>query len=618
MVMVKNKFKTIRTLLFISTFFILNSIFYIAHATIRYVSTTGSSTPPYTSWETAADSIQKCINFSVAGDTIIVANGIYKERLKIDRFITLIGLSADSTVIDGRGLIGNGLDSLMTISVYDKFEMKNIHVYGHTGNIIFSWEGNGMDIRDCMIEHGANAIAFGRLGENYAENLIIKNVEIGIHAGDFTNTAVYYTLNNLIVTEARWGLGIGHAGSGTHIITNNIIIHTNPEVVTEAGILMDFIGKAIIKNNIVAGFQWNHFWAYSPTQDSVIIINNLFGYSSYDDPLGPIVRLADGTKKVFKNNMVIGSRTGVGLGVNNNTLTPDYNLYWDLQSRYEGYVIPGQNEMTANPMLVNDTIPDSGLNFDYHLQAHSPGIDAGDPEILDVDGTRSDIGPYGGPLGEKYTYQDLAPRPPVNLTAEMDSIAITLSWNRNTEADFSYYRIYRDTVTGFNIDSTKLISSQADTFYVQLIHDVVKRFVYKLTALDSQGNASGPSEELIVNITSTGEYPVTISDYILYQNYPNPFNPSTKIGFKLKERGYVKLMVYDIKGELVDVLVNDVKDAGYYETEFGRGLTRLPDEQVHQTQQNELASGIYIYRIEVIGKGNIPRFVDMGKMILLK
>ncbi|MBI5662327.1 MAG: hypothetical protein HZC46_09290, partial [Ignavibacterium album] len=46
-------------------------------ATIRYVSKTGSSTPPYTSWATAADSIQKCINICEYGDTIYVANGVY-------------------------------------------------------------------------------------------------------------------------------------------------------------------------------------------------------------------------------------------------------------------------------------------------------------------------------------------------------------------------------------------------------------------------------------------------------------------------------------------------------------------------------------------------------------
>jgi hypothetical protein len=71
---------------------------------------------------------------------------------------------------------------------------------------------------------------------------------------------------------------------------------------------------------------------------------------------------------------------------------------------------------------------------------------------------------------------------------------------------------------------------------------------------------------------------MTISDFVLYQNYPNPFNPSTKIGYQLKQRAYVKLMVYDIKGELISVLVNKEQNAGYYEVEFvGNGLPSVPN-----------------------------------------
>jgi hypothetical protein len=95
----------------------------------------------------------------------------------------------------------------------------------------------------------------------------------------------------------------------------------------------------------------------------------------------------------------------------------------------------------------------------------------------------------------------------------------------------------------------------------------------------------------------------TITDYSLIQNYPNPFNPSTKISYLLKEKGFVKLKVYDIRGELVKVLVNETKEAGYYEAEFnGKGL----------------ASGVYIYRIEVIGEGNKLVYSDMKKTVLLK
>ena len=71
----------------------------------------------------------------------------------------------------------------------------------------------------------------------------------------------------------------------------------------------------------------------------------------------------------------------------------------------------------------------------------------------------------------------------------------------------------------------------------------------------------------------------------------------TSFHLQVKEIGYVKLMVYDIKGELVSILVNKKQNAGYYEVEFniGNGLPSVPNVQ-------GLASGIYLYRIEVISE----------------
>ncbi len=259
--------------------------------------------------------------------------------------------------------------------------------------------------------------------------------------------------------------------------------------------------------------------------------------------------------------------------------------------------------MVRDPMFVKDTLPNPNLDFDYHLQAFSPGIDKGEPNILDVDGTRSDIGMFGGPYGERYTYEDLAPRAPVNLSAIVDTNGIHLKWNKNAEADTAYYNVYRDTTQNFTLDSAKIIGTPTDTFFTDTYTKNNQHLYYKITAVDNQGNQSGPSEEIAVTITSVKDKPYIISNYRLYQNYPNPFNPTTKIGYRLKENGYVKLYVYDIKGAQVKVLVNRNQNADYYETEF---------------DGNGLASGIYLYRIEVIGKGNIPVFSDMRKMVLLK
>lgn len=94
----KQYFRIFYPLLF--SFFIFNFSFLIA--TVRYVSKTGNSTPPYITWETAADSIQKCINICVFGDTIYVANGVYKEQVVMIDGLSLIGGGTDSCVVDSR------------------------------------------------------------------------------------------------------------------------------------------------------------------------------------------------------------------------------------------------------------------------------------------------------------------------------------------------------------------------------------------------------------------------------------------------------------------------------------------------------------------------------------
>ncbi len=284
-----------------------------------------------------------------------------------------------------------------------------------------------------------------------------------------------------------------------------------------------------------------------------------------------------------------------------------YNDVWNNNINYTG-LTPDTTNLSVEPMIVNDDTTQGKL--DFHLQMYSPLIDAGDPNILDKDGSRSDIGLYGGPYGESYIYVDLPPRPPVNLIANVDSL-IKLNWNKNTEADFNYYNVYRDTTFDFTIDSTKLIASVTDTFFYQSFPSNIETLYYKLTAVDIQGNGSNPSEQVAVILVSVKNEWVPVNNYILYQNYPNPFNPSTKIGYKLKERGYVKLYVYDIKGELVSVLVNEVQDAGYYEVEFNAMVS-------HSGEVRNLASGVYIYQIFVSNDNRIPVFSDVKKMIFVK
>jgi hypothetical protein len=356
--------------------------------------------------------------------------------------------------------------------------------------------------------------------------------------------------------------------------------------------------SAKVLNNVIV--NPGYYGINNPTYLNLIAENNyIIGKPSVN---GIIV----GPNSVIKNNVVTNANRGIGKYGTTDPVV-QYNNSWNNSINYDG-IMPDTTNLSVDPMIVNGDSTQGKL--DFHLQMFSPLRDAGDPNILDKDSTRSDIGLYGGPFGESYTYVDLPPRTPVNLTAIVDSL-IKLNWNRNTEADFSYYNVYRDTTFDFTVDSTKLIASVIDTFYYQSFPSNVETLYYKLTAVDNQGNESDPSEQVYVKLVSVKNEWEPVNNYILYQNYPNPFNPSTKIGYKLKERGYVKLYVYDIKGELVSVLVNQTQEVGYYEVEFNT-------TDSHSGEVRNLASGVYIYQIFVKGENNIPVFSDIKKMLLVK
>jgi hypothetical protein len=584
-------------LLLLLTLLIVNSSLLITHATVRFVSKSGTSTPPYTSWETAADSIQKCINVCVDGDTVYVANGVYKEFLVINPSISLFGMSMDSTVIDGRGL-----GPYYTVRANADQTIAGFKIIGKgfgtdTSYTVISTNRHNLNVLNCKISNANNGIYISS-SSGLLSDLLIDNVNIGITTFCGYDTCKPVIKNSVIIVRPGSGIGIENFHQGQPTIKNNIILATQYE--TSSGIRNVIeLKKLIVENNEVAGFMLNV--DVGVTYDTVKVINNLIrDYNSTNTGLGAIYGY-DGTEKtIIRNNILFNNRIGIRFTGDPNS---DYNLYWANEINVTNGTALGDSDIFADPMFVKDTLAYTQTG-NYHLQKYSPAIDAGDPNILDVDGSRSDIGMYGGPFGESYKYQDLPPKAPKNFQASYDSGVVTITWDKNSAADFSYYNIYRSTTYNFEPDSTNYYSLVDTAFFRDTTTITNGKLYYRITAVDSLGNESVPGEQITVTITGIDEGEVEIvGEYKLYQNFPNPFNPTTIIPFKLKERGYVKVMVYDIKGELLKVLVNETREAGYYETEFnGSGF----------------ASGIYLYRIEVIGEGNIPAYMEMEKMMLIK
>ncbi len=446
---------------------------------------------------------------------------------------------------------------------------------------------------------------------------ILNNVHTGI---DIFNSSALIR-GNIIYTDLTYrGINIGAFDYFyTPLIDSNYII------AGQTGISMVFDTKATFSNNIIILQGQSTYGIFGGNPDTSWAYNNLIIAENTLEGIGNTL-----TPTYTYNNLVIGKceqgaifTNDHNIIINNNSINGQKGIYapsastaiiehnnsWDNDVNYSG-LTPDSTNLSVNPMVVNEDSTQG--NLDFHLQEYSPLIDRGDPDIQDKDGTRSDIGLYGGPFGESYKYQDLPPRVPVNLTASLDTNYILLQWNKNTEADFNHYGLYRDTTQNFTADSTTFVASVEDTFYLHIRPEGINNLYFKLTAEDNQGNVSEPSEELhivLTGIKNSEEF--TINSYRLFQNYPNPFNPSTKIGYRLKERGYVKLYVYDIKGELVQTLVNQYQERGYYEVNF-------EVKSQESKAKSDLASGVYIYQVLVSNEHNIPVFSDIKKMIHLK
>jgi hypothetical protein len=87
------------------------------------------------------------------------------------------------------------------------------------------------------------------------------------------------------------------------------------------------------------------------------------------------------------------------------------------------------------------------------------------------------------------------------------------------------------------------------------------------------------------------------NQFELAQNYPNPFNPATTIVYTISQRRKVVLKIYDILGREVIT--------------FDEG-TREPGRHEILLQMDELASGVYLYRLQA------GDFVQTRKMTLLR
>ena len=107
-------------------------------------------------------------------------------------------------------------------------------------------------------------------------------------------------------------------------------------------------------------------------------------------------------------------------------------------------------------------------------------------------------------------------------------------------------------------------------------------------AVDMHQNASvsidSGIDELSIVVGSIDSYmnPVP-TEFGLSSAYPNPFNPTTTLGLALNEDGLVSMSVYNVRGQVVEQLVNGSMKAGYHNVVWNA---------------DAVSSGMYFVRVE--------------------
>ncbi len=170
-----------------------------------------------------------------------------------------------------------------------------------------------------------------------------------------------------------------------------------------------------------------------------------------------------------------------------------------------------------------------------------------------------------------YSVDNIRPAFPTNPVANFvtGNTAVEVSWDEVADEDFEYYRVYRGTVSGF-VPGDPIASTLEPMFYDDAVAGASEYF-YLITAVDQNGNESEYSTEALATALGVDSEGIIPNDYALSQNYPNPFNPATTVEFALPHDGMVTVKIYNLLGEEVATLVNDVRPAGYHKVTWNAG-----------------------------------------------
>jgi regulation of enolase protein 1 (concanavalin A-like superfamily) len=195
-----------------------------------------------------------------------------------------------------------------------------------------------------------------------------------------------------------------------------------------------------------------------------------------------------------------------------------------------------------------------------------------------------------GPFSAGWSFLTFTPLPnQVTLLLPAEGVQIAadtarLVWSRSQPLVQRYWmEIAGDSL--FQFKSVDSMLTDTSTVRRQLVRN--QSYFWRVRAQNPGGwgpfSAVYGFRTLVTGVTDRKGLPTI---YALDQNYPNPFNPATVIEFAVPREGRVRLEVYNLLGQHVGTLLDEVRQAGYHSLTF---------------DAHGLPSGVYLYRLTADG-----------------
>ncbi len=463
--------------------------------------------------------------------------------------------------ISSNGLIEGGITIIGDNTLYAPSSGDKVYRFDTTGTVIYTLNVDG-DIK--------------------SSTTITSNHNIYIASTDYN----LYSFNSNGVTNPNWPIALGSQATASVAIDHaeNIYIGTNN------GIFQSMTPDGQVKWSYNIG---GAVYASAAISDNnVLYIINISGRAYAFDlkTINPsaiepiwIYEVSDSVISSpaldFENNIYIATKGGriIKLQDNNTSVA----VIWDIST---------EESFSASPVISSSNkIIIGGENKTLYAINTLNGEVIWQKTVKDKIMSTVALAEIGSELDRLYVGDD---------SGTLYSIALTsgnVFWQYNASSSIRCPILYANNHVYFGTISGDIFSIKDNFSSSSLTKSSLQQSNAIWPTFQGNNRRTGYQKDITVSISDN--FIVTPCDFCLYPNFPNPFNPTTTIKYDIPERVKVTLTVYNTLGQVVDILVNQTKEPGFYTVNW---------------DASKIGTGVYFFNIQAGGYNKV------NKCILLK